>query len=35
MLKALRHCLVAISNCPQEWGTTNARELTSIALRVS
>ena len=31
---AVRGCLIAISNCPQEWGATNARELTSIGLRV-
>ncbi len=34
-LMAVRDCLIAISNCPQEWGTTNARHLTSIGLRVS
>lgn len=35
VLEAIRPCLIAISNCPQEWGTTNARALTNIGLHVT
>ncbi len=35
VLEAVVGCLVGISNCPQEWGATNARRLGSIGLRVA
>jgi uncharacterized protein YcgI (DUF1989 family) len=33
-LQAEMDCIVAISNCPQEWGATNARKPSPILLRV-
>jgi uncharacterized protein YcgI (DUF1989 family) len=33
-LRAEMDCIVAISNCPQEWGPTNARRPTPIDLVV-
>lgn len=35
VLEAVRDCLVGVSNCPQEWGPTNARELGRIRLKIS
>lgn len=34
VLQAEMDCIAAISNCPQEWGPTNARRPSPILLRL-